>query len=413
MRCFSGRRRLDPLMRLRGVICAGLAGVSLAVGACAGQPSSPKPPTTPASARPAGTAHAFDLERVADGLVRPTWVQAAPGDRDGLWVLEQSGRVLRLEDGRRTTVLDLRGEVKVGAEQGLLGAAFHPDFAGNGRLFLHYSDPRGDTRVIEVRVGADGRAAASSRRVLLAVRQPEENHNGGALAFGPDGKLYLGLGDGGGAFDPGENAQDLRSKLGKLLAADVDGSGRPRWEVALYGLRNPWRFWLDSVLNEVWIGDVGQDESEEVHRVALEPDEPPKNLGWPAFEGLTPHWGRRLGGRGQLQRPVIAYGRAEGCSVIGGLIYRGRALPQLAGRYVYGDLCSGSLWSLSPTPEGRVHDIRRERATVPLLTHIGVDADGEPVLTSASGEVWRAVPAGRRPARDAARPETVAPRQGG
>jgi glucose/arabinose dehydrogenase len=377
-------------MRGRGVICAGLAAASLAVGACAGQPSPPKPPIAPA-----GTPHAFDLQRVADGLVRPTWVQAAPGDREGLWVLEQAGRVLRLEDGRRTTVLDLGGEVKVGAEQGLLGAAFHPDFARNHRLFLHYSDPRGDTRVIEVRVSAGGRAALARRRVLLAVRQPEENHNGGALAFGPDGKLYLGLGDGGGAFDPGENAQDLRSKLGKLLVADVDGSGRPRWEVALYGLRNPWRFWLDSALNEVWIGDVGQDESEEVHRVALEPDEPPKNLGWPAFEGLTPHRDRRLAGRGQLQRPVVAYPRAEGCSIIGGLIYRGRALPQLRGRYVYGDFCSGSLWSLYPTPEGRARDIRRERATLPLLTHIGVDAEGELVLTSASGEVSRAVPPGR------------------
>jgi len=342
---------------------------------------------------PAGKAHAFDLERVADGLVRPTWVGAAPGDRDALWVLEQPGRVVRLRDGRGQTVLDLRSEVRVGAEQGLLGAAFHPDFARNRRLFLHYGDRRGDTRVIEVRISRNGRADPESRRLLLAVDQPdEENHKGGALQFGPDGRLYLGLGDGGGAYDSHGNAQDLDSKLGKLIAADVDRLGRPRWETLLYGLRNPWRLWIDPALNEVWIGDVGQDEKEEIDRLQIEPDEPPKNLGWPVFEGTTRHRGRRLTAPTRLEWPVTEYSHSAGCSVTAGLVYRARRLPRLGGRYVYGDFCTGTLWSLRPAPKGRVDRIRRERAKLPQLTHIGTDADGELVLATASGELHRAVP---------------------
>jgi len=171
--------------------------------------------------------------------MRPTWVGTAPGDDAGLWIAEQPGRLIRLQGGRRQVVADLRSEVKVGGEQGLLVVAFHPDFANNRRLFLHWSDRRGDTRVAEFRVGDDGRIDPQSRRQLLAVDQPEENHNGGQLAFGPDGRLYLGLGDGGGAFDPRRVAQELGSKLGKILAADIDGPGDVRWETFLYGLRNP------------------------------------------------------------------------------------------------------------------------------------------------------------------------------
>src|SRR5688572_483853 len=158
-----------------------------------------------------GRAHAFDVERVATGLNRPTWVGVAPGDPDSLWVLEQPGRVVRLHRTRRTTVLDLTDRVTVGAEQGLLGIAFHPDFATNRKLYLHWTDEHGDTRVAEFR---DGREL----RELLFVDQPEPNHNGGQLAFGPDGRLYLGLGDGGGAFDPERRAQDRTDLLGKLLS---------------------------------------------------------------------------------------------------------------------------------------------------------------------------------------------------
>jgi glucose/arabinose dehydrogenase len=219
-----------------------------------------------------GRAHSFDVERIATGLNRPVWVGAAPGDPGALWVLEQPGRVVRIAGAERTTLLDISSQVLTGTEQGLLGIAFHPDFATNRRLFLHWSDRRGDTRVAEFRATEDLRAIdAQPERALLYVDQPEENHNGGQLAFGPDGRLYLGLGDGGGAFDPRRTAQDPKNLLGKLIATDVE-QRTAKWSVVLSGLRNPWRFWFDPALGEVWIGDVGQDEIEEVDRVLLELD---------------------------------------------------------------------------------------------------------------------------------------------
>jgi glucose/arabinose dehydrogenase len=366
-------------------VAAVLAAAAVAVGALR-DPLAGVDPTDPAPER--GRAHAFDVERVATGLNRPTWVGVAPGDPAALWVLEQPGRVVRLRRGRRTTVVDLTGQVTVGAEQGLLGLAFHPDFATNRRLYLNWTDGSGYTRVAEFK---DGRQV----RELLHVAQPEPNHNGGHLAFGPDGRLYVGMGDGGGAFDPERRAQDRDDKLGKLLSTDVDNV---RWRVELIGLRNPWRFAFDPALGEVWIGDVGQDQVEEVDRVLLEPDEPPKNLGWSAFEGT-----QRVGEGddsltdGELVWPAAQYTHDDGCSVTGGYVYQGTELPRLQGRYLYGDFCSGVLWSLKAAPEGRATDVRRQRAGVPQLTHIGPDADGEPLLASAAGAIYKAVSPARRP----------------
>jgi glucose/arabinose dehydrogenase len=308
-------------------------------------------------------------------------------------VLEQPGRVVRIAGGRRTTLLDISDQVLTGAEQGLLGIAFHPDFATNGRLFLHWSDRRGDTRVAEFRARRDHTIAQRPRGQLLMVDQPEENHNGGQLAFGPDDRLYLGLGDGGGAFDPRATAQDPDNLLGKIVAADVDAA-TPHWDVVLSGLRNPWRFWFDPALGEIWIGDVGQDEVEEIDRVLLELDEPPKNLGWSAFEGTHRIGGHALDRRGDLVWPVATYehGEGGGCSVTGGLVYGGARLPGLVRRYVYGDYCAGTLWSLRGAAGGRAEDVRREQAKVPLLTHIGTDSDGELVFASGAGDIYRAVP---------------------
>jgi len=367
---------------------------ALALAGC-GREDDPRPePKPPAPATEQGRAHHFDVERVASGLNRPVWVGAAPGDPRALWVLEQPGRIVRLVGGAQTTVLDLSDQVLTGAEQGLLGIAFHPDFATNRRLFLHWSDRRGDTRVAEFRAGRDGTIDPRPVRALLHVDQPEENHNGGQLAFGPDGRLYLGLGDGGGAFDPRRSAQDPRNLLGKLIAVDADAPS-PHWQVVLTGLRNPWRFWFDPALGEVWIGDVGQDEIEEIDRVLLELDEPPKNLGWSAYEGAERVAGHALDTSGQLVGPVATYEHGEnGCSVTGGVVYGGARLPGLVRRYVYGDYCSGILWSLRGTPHGGATEVRREQATIPQLTHIGTDADSELVFASGAGDVYRAVPAG-------------------
>jgi glucose/arabinose dehydrogenase len=352
-----------------------------------GEIERPKPATEE------GDAHNFDVERIASGLNRPVWVGAAPGDPGALWVLEQPGRVVRLAGDRRTTVLDISGQVLTGAEQGLLGIAFHPDFATDRRLYLHWSDRSGDTSVAEFRAADDlATIDAQPLRKLLHVDQPEENHNGGQLAFGPDGRLYLGLGDGGGAFDPRRTAQDPDNLLGKLIAADI-AQDAPEWTVVLSGLRNPWRFWFDPALGEIWIGDVGQDEVEEVDRVLLELDEPPKNLGWSAFEGSERVRDHELDRGGELVWPVAQYRHddVDGCSITGGVVYGGARLPGLVRRYVYGDFCAGTLWSLRGTPNGGAGDVRREQATVPQLTHIGTDADGELVLASGGGDVYRAV----------------------
>jgi glucose/arabinose dehydrogenase len=373
-----------------------LAAACALVAGCGGEDeSAPADVSDVVDAGAAVGAHTFDLEAVADGFVRPTHVSGAPGDPGGLWVLEQTGQVTRL-DGveRRHEVLDVRDSITVGAEQGLLGLAFHPGFARNGRLFLNYTDRAGDTRVVERRVVPGRWRARSGERLLLHVEQPEENHNGGGLAFAPDGRLHVGMGDGGGAFDRRDAAQRPRSRLGKLLAADVDGPGRPEWEVVATGLRNPWRFWFDPGLDEVWIGDVGQDSAEEVDRLRLEPDEEPKNLGWAAYEGEERLAARELRGRGELMGPVATYSHDHGCSITGGLIYRGTVLPDLVDRYVFGDFCSGSLWTLRPAAAGRVEDPRRERARAPQVTHIGANGTGELVLATNDGRILRAVAPG-------------------
>ena len=275
-------------------LLAGAAIAAVALGGVAGgqDPDVVRPPEP---AREGGRAHHFDVRRIVGGLNRPTYVGVAPGDERGLWVLEQPGRVVRLAGGRRTTMLDLSGRVLTGAEQGLLGIAFDPYFATNRRLYLHWSDRRGDTRVAEFRARRSGVIEPRPVRRLLAVDQPEENHNGGQLAFGPDGRLYLGLGDGGGAFDPRATAQDLRSRLGKVIATPVDGP--PRWRTVLSGLRNPWRFSFDAALGDLWIGDVGQDAVEEVNRVAARARRAAQEPRLERVRGHEAHRGARAGPR--------------------------------------------------------------------------------------------------------------------
>ena len=371
-------RRLLPLLAV------------IAVAGCGGDPREDITPAAPAPV--VGSATHFAVKPIADGFNRPTYVGAAPGDDEALWVLEQSGRVIRLRGHKRTTVLDLRKQTKVGAEQGLLGIAFHPEFATNRLFYVHHSDRVGDTRVAEYRYRRG--APAQATRELLALEQPAPNHNGGQLAFGPDGRLYLGLGDGGGAFDPQRRAQDGAQLYGKIVALDV-GATAADWQVVLTGLRNPWRFSFDFGLNELWIGDVGQDQIEEVNRVQLELDEPPKNLGWSAFEGteiVEPGTDHPFDESSELVWPVASYTHASGgCSITGGVVYRGTRLPRLSGRYVYGDFCSGVLWSLHPKAGEGAEDVRRERAGVQQLTHIGTDSDGELLFASGAGQLLRAV----------------------
>jgi glucose/arabinose dehydrogenase len=347
------------------------------VGACAGEEPAPTPPLTTSPER-------LELVEVASGFSAP--IQVVGGAQPGvLYVLEQAGTIRVLTDSGidPKPFLDIRNEVTAGGEQGLLALALHPRFPEDPRFYVHYSNREGDTRVVEYRAGDAG---AERVRELLAVEQPYDNHNGGQLAFGPDGLLYLGLGDGGGAFDPEGRSQDLGTRLGKLLRLDVDRPGED-WEIAANGLRNPWRFSFDRKNGDLYIGDVGQDRWEEVNFVARGTDGL-LNFGWDVYEGEEVLEDKEPTGEGELVRPIATYAHDAGCSITGGFVYRGPDLPSLRGRYFYGDYCSGAIWSLR-VEDGEATDVRRERVALPQLASFGEDEDGELYLVSQAGSVYR------------------------
>ena len=356
----------------------GLAAVLALLAGCGGgdPATTPSVPASPERLR---------LEPVATGLASPMQVVADPAEPGRLYVVEQAGVVRVLEDGvvQPTPLLDIHEQVKSGGEQGLLALALHPNFPDDPRVYVHYSNLEGDTRVDELEVGASG---ASRTRELLAVDQPYPNHNGGQLVFGPDGLLYLGLGDGGAAFDPEGRSQDLDTFLGKLLHLDVD-AGEPGWEIAANGLRNPWRFSFDRETGDLYIGDVGQDRWEEIDYVAAGTDGL-LNFGWDVYEGDEEVEDNELQGDGELVFPVAAYAHDVGCSVTGGYVYRGSEISSLRGRYLYGDYCSGTIWSLR-VENGEAVEIRRERISVPQLTSFGEDGDGELYAVSQTGAIYR------------------------
>ena len=336
------------------------------------------------------------LRPVVDGLEAPLGVTHA-GDGSGrLFVVEQGGTVRIVRDGRLEPDpwLDLRDETAPGGEQGLLGLAFHPGYERNGRLFVNYTDLQGDTVVAEYRRA--GSAAPVFERVLLTIDQPFPNHNGGGLAFGPDGFLYIATGDGGSGGDPEDNAQALDTLLGKLLRIDVDAGGSgssyeipsdnpfsgradARPEIWAYGLRNPWRFSFDG--DKLWIADVGQSDLEEIDRAPARRGG--INYGWDDMEGTAcyePAVGCRREGR---RLPLAEYSHVEGCSVTGGYVYRGRRYPDLNGAYVFGDYCSGTLWAVAaegPPQRSPVELLQ----TGHLVSSFGVDEEGELYLTDIS-----------------------------
>ena len=321
----------------------------------------------------AGVAGALAVEGDAALRVRPVArhrlaVEVSfPPDGGAPALVGQDGRVVRL--GSRRPFLDLRARTRAVNEQGLLSLAFHPRWPADPRVFVHHTDLAGDTRVAEYRrAGATWRA-----RVLLAVDQPYPNHNGGRLAWAPDGRLLVGLGDGGGAWDRHDRSQDPAVRLGKLVALQVDGPPRAR-DLAL-GLRNPWRISVDAVGPAVWIADVGQDSQEEISRLPL--DGRLRNFGWPRYEGTREHPSRRLSDAGLLTGPEHTHPHPEGCSVVGGGVPRGPRAPRaLVGRYVFGDFCRGRLASFAVGPAGRAGQVRWEGVSVPGLVDVAVAPDG-------------------------------------
>jgi len=323
---------------------------------------------------------------VVDGLQAPVHVTWAPGAPGLLYVVEQGGLVRVVKGGsiRSQPFLDVRANVRAGGEQGLLGLAFAPDYAKSRQFIVNYTDRNGDTRVVRYR--SDGtKALRASAKQLLFVKQPYSNHNGGMVAYGKDGLLYVGLGDGGSGGDPENRAQNPASLLGKILRLDPARPAAKPVIVAL-GVRNPWRFSFDRANGDLWIGDVGQDLIEEVDHVAW-PWQGQLNFGWDVYEGRASFENKMLG-PGRLVDPVAQYSHARGCSITGGYVYRGSALPAAAGRYFYGDYCSGTVWSLKLVG-GVARQIRPEAFTVPNLTSFGEDGTGELYAVSGNGVLFR------------------------
>jgi glucose/arabinose dehydrogenase len=371
----------------------------------AAPPTSEPPSSTAAGARAASAAQfraaKVRLARVAR-LEQPVAMAVRPGEDDTLYLVEQVGRVRVVRGGRLdpTPVVDLSAKVTAGGEQGLLGLAFSPD----GRyLYLAYTDADGNHQISELTMTGQ-RADPGSERSLLHFDDPFANHNGGQLAFGPDRRLYIGFGDGGSGGDPLGNGQSLGTLFGKILRVDPRPSGgRPygiprdnpfvgrdgaRPEIWDYGLRNPWRFSFDAATGDLWIGDVGQNSYEEVdHEPAGSGG---RNYGWNRREGRHAfNGGDRPAG---AVDPVIEYGRGDGCTVIGGFVYRGRRIPGLRGAYLYGDYCSG--WVRAARfGGGKVSGQRDLGLQVSSLSSFGTDADGELYALSLTGDVFRIVPA--------------------
>ena len=316
-----------------------------------------------------------NLRPYVAGFDAPTFVTAAPGEPDRLYVVEQAGRI-RYVVGHRIagTFLDIRSRVRSGGEQGLLSVAFSPDYARNHLFYVDYTDRAGDTRVVQF-TSHEARAVTASARQLLFIHQPYANHNGGQLEFGPDGLLYVGMGDGGAEGDPDNRAQNLHDRLGKLLRVDPNAS-QLRWQIVGYGLRNPWRFSFDRATGDLYIGDVGQNKWEEIDFRPRAKLSTLADYGWRIYEGRARYDAGKPAGPGELVWPIVVYSHREGCSVTGGYVHRGR--------YFYGDFCTGTIWSLR-VRNGQATDVRKEPARIGQLSSFGEDAAGNLYAVSLGG----------------------------
>jgi glucose/arabinose dehydrogenase len=329
----------------------------------------------------------LSIRPYASGLGALTAVASTRAEPKRLYAVEQVGRIRYLVNGRvRGTFIDLRDRITSGGEQGLLSVAFHPNYARNHRLYVDYTDKQGNTRVVEFR-SRNGRGIKSTARQLLFVRQPYANHNGGELQFDRNGLLYVGMGDGGSAGDPGNRAQNPAQRLGKLLRINPLRRGA-KWQMIALGLRNPWRFSFDRSGGDLYIGDVGQGNWEEIDYRPAASIGSLANYGWHVFEGRARYDNTGLG-PGQLVSPVYVYSHAESnCSVTGGYVYRGRAVSAAVGRYFFGDYCSGIVWSLR-IDNGNATDVRREPFRVNQLTSFGEDVAGELYLATGGGRIYK------------------------
>jgi hypothetical protein len=385
-----------------------LAGCGGGGGATAAGGGAGTPGASCAAGAPVAQVASLAARLVVSGLRNPLDLQSVPGDRRRLYVVEQGGRIRVVRDGQLSAApfLDVSDRISSGGERGLLGLAFHPRFAANGRLFVNYTDRAGDTHLAEFRAGSADAADPASERTLLVVAQPFANHNGGGLAFGNDGMLYAGLGDGGSGGDPLGNGQRLDTLLGKMLRLDVD-AGTPyavpadnpfratagaRPEIWAYGLRNPFRFGFDRASGDLYLGDVGQGAREEVD-LGLAARRGGENYGWNVTEGTLCYQPASGCNRSGQTLPVYEYGHDQGCSITGGIVYRGCRMPSLAGSFFFGDYCRGFVRSLR-VAGGQASDVREwPLSGIGSVSAFGVDADGEPYVVDYDGEVYALEPA--------------------
>jgi glucose/arabinose dehydrogenase len=367
----------------------------LAIAGCGGGGSGGETATTSAPAQQdgGGGGRAPSLRKIGD-FDQPVYVTQADGDPGHLYVVEQCGRIVRtpIDGGAQTTFLDISDLVTCGGEQGLLSVAFAPDYADSGLLYVNYTDTSGDSRTVSYERSSSDPATAdpASARELVRIADFANNHNGGLLLFGPDGRLYLGMGDGGGEGDPERTAQNPQSPLGKLLRIDPATPGEP--EIAALGLRNPWRYSFDRRTGALWIGDVGQNEWEEIDALPAGRIDhaPAPNFGWSAFEGTHPYNDDQHAL--DAIQPVLEYSHDHGCSVTGGYVVRDPSLPSLDGRYIYADFCAGDLRSFPADPNRPATDDRPLGLRVPDLSSFGEDLGGRIYVVSLDGPIYRIEP---------------------
>jgi glucose/arabinose dehydrogenase len=403
----SKARRANRTSRAAAALAVLLTLALPACGSASDQDSAPRdlaPRDEAASSAKRGVA----LKRVGS-FDAPVYVAGAPGSPQLLFVVEQPGRILALQGGRKRTFLDIRGLVRYGGEQGLLSVAFPPDYARSKRFYVYYNDNAGDIRVDEFRSRTPTRAAFGSRRPVIQIPHPvNTNHNGGQLQFFGN-LLYFATGDGGAGGDPPNNAQNKDVLLGKLLRIDPRASGgnpysvpssnpfvgrAGRDEIYSYGLRNPFRFSFDLTRGKprIAIGDVGQDRFEELNYLTVGRANG-ANFGWDAFEGFAKYDGGTPDPGGTV-KPIFAYGRGRGgssCTIIGGYVVRDRRLTDLRGRYVYADLCEGQIRALTPGLK-RARGDHQLRLRVESPSSFGEDQRGRLYVASLEGPVYRLVP---------------------
>lgn len=365
-------------------------------------------PAIDGAAAPAGVSLAFT--RLVSGFDKPLQYVFANDGSNRDFIIQQHHDILVRKDGEMLPApfLDMTGRLSEGAERGILSMALHPDFAENGTVFVNFTDVDGHTNVARFTVDAANpdRLDPASEVTILKIEQPYSNHNGGLLLFGPDGFLYIGMGDGGSTGDPENRAQDLTDLLGKILRIDVnatDGSlyavpsdnpyvGKPdaRPEIYVVGVRNPWRFSFDRETGDLVIGDVGQDSDEEVNFLPAG-EIAGANLGWSEMEGYTCFGG----GDCEMDRftmPVATYTHEFGCSITGGYVYRGRAIPGLVGKYLFADYCRGFLWIAEPSGQ-ESWEVSDPIETGLLVTSFAEGPDGELYIVGQEGGIYRIDPA--------------------